>query len=279
MRPLSTQLREFHEVFEIVVDSPHHLTCIKEETAELLEEIDHHICGRANSTQVAKEGIDVVYTIVSLFVARGWDFEAAFEEVHRSNMSKLDLERRPIRRRDGKVLKGPHYSPADLTAAIGGKPEDKDQRIVSLENLGKLARSANRELRKSEAARESLITELRSQIKSLKFGAVRDSSLIEALSISAEEWQSKVDKQSEVREGRSLLLRDGSLLRSIGAAMMEDFPTCSLDRFDKIAQRVLTTVREDTTSQPVEAPESLPTSLGPRTLKYVKDALTPRGGR
>lgn len=40
----------------------------------------------------------------------------AFYEVHRSNMSKLDDEGKPIRREDGKVLKGPNYSEAGLRA-------------------------------------------------------------------------------------------------------------------------------------------------------------------
>ena len=36
------------------------------------------------------------------------------EEVTRSNLSKLDDNGKPIRREDGKVLKGPNYSPADM---------------------------------------------------------------------------------------------------------------------------------------------------------------------
>lgn len=43
------------------------------------------------------------------------DFPRAFHEVHRSNMSKLGTDGKPIYREDGKVLKGPNYSPADLT--------------------------------------------------------------------------------------------------------------------------------------------------------------------
>lgn len=44
--------------------------------------------------------------------------EAAFREVHRSNMSKLGADGNPIRREDGKVLKGPLYSPADILSII-----------------------------------------------------------------------------------------------------------------------------------------------------------------
>lgn len=39
---------------------------------------------------------------------------AAFEIVHASNMSKLDDEGKPIRREDGKILKGPNYKAPDM---------------------------------------------------------------------------------------------------------------------------------------------------------------------
>ena len=35
--------------------------------------------------------------------------EAVFEEIQRSNMSKLGEDGQPIYREDGKVLKGPNY--------------------------------------------------------------------------------------------------------------------------------------------------------------------------
>lgn len=38
----------------------------------------------------------------------------AFEEVHRSNMSKLGLDGNPIYREDGKIIKGPNYFPPNL---------------------------------------------------------------------------------------------------------------------------------------------------------------------
>ena len=40
-----------------------------------------------------------------------WDLEEALHRIHRSNMSKLGLDGKPIRRVDGKVLKGPNYAP------------------------------------------------------------------------------------------------------------------------------------------------------------------------
>jgi len=38
----------------------------------------------------------------------------ALTRVYESNMSKLGEDGKPIRREDGKVLKGPNYQPADL---------------------------------------------------------------------------------------------------------------------------------------------------------------------
>jgi predicted HAD superfamily Cof-like phosphohydrolase len=43
------------------------------------------------------------------------DFDRIFAEVHRSNMSKLGEDGKPIFREDGKVLKSSNYSPADLS--------------------------------------------------------------------------------------------------------------------------------------------------------------------
>lgn len=42
----------------------------------------------------------------------------AFAEVHRSNMSKLDENGKPIYREDGKVLKGPNFTPPNLLTII-----------------------------------------------------------------------------------------------------------------------------------------------------------------
>jgi predicted HAD superfamily Cof-like phosphohydrolase len=45
-------------------------------------------------------------------------FNEAFARVHASNMSKLDRDGKPIRREDGKILKGPNYMPPDLIDLI-----------------------------------------------------------------------------------------------------------------------------------------------------------------
>lgn len=45
-------------------------------------------------------------------------FDSAFKEVHRSNMSKLDKNGKPIFREDGKLLKGPNFSKPDLKSIL-----------------------------------------------------------------------------------------------------------------------------------------------------------------
>lgn len=47
--------------------------------------------------------------------------DAAIQEVHRSNMSKLDESGQPIMREDGKFLKGPNYIPPDLGKVLAAE--------------------------------------------------------------------------------------------------------------------------------------------------------------
>ena len=45
-------------------------------------------------------------------------FMECFREVYRSNMSKVGNDGKPLYREDGKILKGPNYSPADITSIV-----------------------------------------------------------------------------------------------------------------------------------------------------------------
>lgn len=62
--------------------------------------------------RLVKEVCDLRYVTEGTLVAFGVEPDA-YEEVHRSNMSKLGPDGKPIRREDGKALKGPNYTPAD----------------------------------------------------------------------------------------------------------------------------------------------------------------------
>jgi predicted HAD superfamily Cof-like phosphohydrolase len=58
--------------------------------------------------------IELVNTVVHEANRLGFDIFGAFDEVHSSNMSKLDDNGKPVLRADGKVLKGPNYRPPRL---------------------------------------------------------------------------------------------------------------------------------------------------------------------
>ena len=60
-----------------------------------------------------KELVDLVYVCFQYAAAMGWPLDEALDRVHASNMSKL-VDGKPLRREDGKVLKGPNYKPPYL---------------------------------------------------------------------------------------------------------------------------------------------------------------------
>jgi len=61
-----------------------------------------------------KELADLVYVCYQYAENMGWFLDEALDRVHKSNMSKLDEDGKPIYREDGKVLKGPNYAPPNL---------------------------------------------------------------------------------------------------------------------------------------------------------------------
>ncbi len=67
-----------------------------------------------------KELADLVYVCFQYAENMEWDLEEALNRVHKSNMSKLGLDGTPIRRRDGKIMKGPNYAPPTLNDLIHG---------------------------------------------------------------------------------------------------------------------------------------------------------------
>ena len=116
---------EFHRVFEH--PAPSHPTLDNEplnrlRVALLQEELDELRAGleAKDPVQVLDALSDLQYVLDGAYLALGLSplKNPAFEEVHRSNMSKLGHDGKPIRRADGKVLKGPNYSPPDLAKLL-----------------------------------------------------------------------------------------------------------------------------------------------------------------
>jgi len=88
----------------------------------IAEEYNEFITAYASEGYVAelKELADLVYVCFQYAANMEWDLKEALDRVHKSNMSKLGLDNKPIRRSDGKVLKGPNYKPPYLDDLING---------------------------------------------------------------------------------------------------------------------------------------------------------------
>jgi predicted HAD superfamily Cof-like phosphohydrolase len=75
---------------------------------------------------VADALADIVYVAYGTAHVYGIDLDAVLDEVHASNMTKLGADGRPVRRADGKVLKGPAYRPPDISAVLGRRATTVD---------------------------------------------------------------------------------------------------------------------------------------------------------
>lgn len=63
---------------------------------------------------------DLEYVVNGMALGCGIDLPAVVREIHRSNMTKLGQDGKPIWREDGKVLKGPGYEEPDLEKVLYG---------------------------------------------------------------------------------------------------------------------------------------------------------------
>lgn len=126
-------VRQFHESFNAALDGPikeaelwlrHKL--ITEEWAEVSAEMNEVIQDLESfgyvtdgvRTNLLKELCDLLYVVYGTAATFGMDIDGAFKEVHRSNMSKLGEDGKPIKRADGKILKSDNYTIADVREFI-----------------------------------------------------------------------------------------------------------------------------------------------------------------
>lgn len=88
----------------------------------LLEELEEYRVAVQDRdiVEIADALTDLLYVLLGTFITHGLHdiAEALFDEVHRSNMSKLDGHGKPIYREDGKVLKSDRFSEPDLQSII-----------------------------------------------------------------------------------------------------------------------------------------------------------------
>tara|TARA_B100001029_G_C14804813_1_gene309052 strand:- start:217 stop:588 length:372 start_codon:yes stop_codon:yes gene_type:complete len=83
---------------------------IKEE----LDEFEEAIKGK-NLKEIADSLTDILYVTYGAGHAFGINLDKCFDEVQRSNMSKLGEDGRPIYNEQGKVMKGPNYFKPNLS--------------------------------------------------------------------------------------------------------------------------------------------------------------------
>ena len=86
---------------------------IKEELDEFAQAIKDK-----NLVEVADSLTDILYVTYGAGIAFGIDLDKCFDEVQRSNMSKLGEDGKPIYNDKGKVMKGPNYFQPDLSKFI-----------------------------------------------------------------------------------------------------------------------------------------------------------------
>ena len=108
---------EFHHAFGLGVESVPNAKlseAIAQLRYNLMKEENEEYLEAAQSNDLVEIGDalgDMLYILCGTIIAHGFQgkMEAIFDEIQRSNMSKLGGDGKPIYREDGKVLKGPNY--------------------------------------------------------------------------------------------------------------------------------------------------------------------------
>ena len=88
---------------------------MKEENEEYLEAALNN-----DMVEVADALGDMLYILCGTIISHGMQDKIVevFDEIQRSNMSKLGENGEPIYREDGKVLKGPNYFKPDISRIL-----------------------------------------------------------------------------------------------------------------------------------------------------------------
>ena len=124
MRSNLEQAKEFRQKYNIKnsdnkATRDYQVRLITEEYKEFIEAEEMLFRTTAKyKEECLKELADLVYVCYQYAVNMGWDLDKALKLVHKSNLSKLDEDGNPIRREDGKILKGPNYKKPNLHSLI-----------------------------------------------------------------------------------------------------------------------------------------------------------------
>lgn len=121
-------VKEFHEAFSLTVnDKPNFNNPFYGDyllRQKLIDEEYEELCEAMNTNdvkEIAKEMADLLYVVYGTAVTMGIDLDAVFAEVHKSNMSKLDDDGKPMYNSYGKVVKSDNYRPPNLSDLIDGR--------------------------------------------------------------------------------------------------------------------------------------------------------------
>ena len=119
------KVREFHETFGLEF---HEMPTIVNEKIVALrhrlmqEENDEYLEAAMNGdlTLVADALGDKLYILCGTILAHGLQHKITevFNEIHKSNMSKLDDNGKPLYREDGKILKSNNYFLPDIKSIL-----------------------------------------------------------------------------------------------------------------------------------------------------------------
>lgn len=72
-----------------------------------------------DKVEMADALADLEYVIHGMAHSLGIPSQKVFDEVHRSNMTKMGADGLPVYREDGKLMKGPNYEPPNLKPILG----------------------------------------------------------------------------------------------------------------------------------------------------------------
>lgn len=120
-------VRDFHDAFKIENAEKPTGTLAKPEYMLrynlMKEELDEYkqACEEGDLVEIADALGDQLYILCGTILKHGLQEKIVevFEEIQRSNMSKLDEDGNPIYREDGKVLKSDQYFKPDIKAILG----------------------------------------------------------------------------------------------------------------------------------------------------------------
>ena len=126
-KPFATAaaVAEFHAAFNLPMRQfPSSETgdgLVKLRVALLEEEVGEFVTAseKGDLIGIADALADIVYVVYGTALTYGIDLDSVLQEVHRSNMSKLTGDGKPLIREDGKVLKSDQYFPPDIASALG----------------------------------------------------------------------------------------------------------------------------------------------------------------